>query len=56
MFKLKNQAILFSNHGMLRFFSASTAAAAISDAIPQPQQSTLDSIAQIKDMNPEFFF
>jgi pentatricopeptide repeat protein len=56
MFKLKNQAILFSNHGMLRFFSASTAAAAISDAIPQPQQSTLDSNARMKDMmDPDFF-
>ncbi|KAL3569376.1 hypothetical protein D5086_029266 [Populus alba] len=56
MLKLKNQAILFSNHGMLRFFSASTAAAAISDAIPQPQQSTLDSNAQMKDMmDPDFF-
>jgi len=26
-----------------------------STIIPQPQQSTLDSIVQIKDMNPEFF-
>ncbi|CAK7341869.1 unnamed protein product [Dovyalis caffra] len=53
MLKLKNQATLFSNHEKLRFFSASTASAAISDTIPQPQfpqQSTLDSNAQIKNM------